>query len=112
MKTTFLFAIVAISAASVHAGLLYEPANYAAQDNLVVNFDGIRNAGKTADHDDNAATWVNLGTAGGDFNATFDYEKSGATASGWAADGYNFTAGGKIRLTWNASPIAFMFIVR
>ena len=65
------------------------------QGDLYLHFDGIRNVGKTADHDDNAATWVNLGTGGGAFNATFDYEKSGATASSWAADGYNFTDGGK-----------------
>ena len=38
---------------------------------------------------------MNLGTAGTGCNATFDYEKSGATASGWAADGYVFTDGGK-----------------
>ena len=30
---------------SAIAGLLYEPSNYAAQDNLVCNLDGIRNAG-------------------------------------------------------------------
>ena len=65
------------------------------QDKLYLHFDGIRNVGKTADHDDEATTWVNLGTGGANFNATFDYEKSGATASGWAADGYNFTDGGK-----------------
>lgn len=65
------------------------------QGDLYLHFDGIRNAGKTADHDDNAMTWVNLGTGGATFNATFDYEKSDATASGWAADGYSFTDGGK-----------------
>ena len=65
------------------------------QGDLYLHFDGIRNAGKTADHDDNAMTWVNLGTGGATFNATFGYEKSGATASGWAADGYSFTDGGK-----------------
>ena len=65
------------------------------QDGLYLHFDGIRNVGATADHDDEAMTWVNLGTGGASFNATFDYEKSGATASGWAADGYNFTDGGK-----------------
>ncbi|MBQ3290306.1 MAG: hypothetical protein IJH50_12975 [Kiritimatiellae bacterium] len=65
------------------------------QNGLYLHFDGIRNVGKTADHDDNAATWVNLGTGGAKFNATFDFEKSGATASSWATDGYNFTDGGK-----------------
>jgi hypothetical protein len=65
------------------------------QSDLYLHFDGIRNVGKTADHDDTATTWVNLGTGGTTFNATFDYEKSGAAASSWAADGYNFTDGGK-----------------
>ncbi|MCR5752177.1 MAG: hypothetical protein K6G91_09450 [Kiritimatiellae bacterium] len=65
------------------------------QSGLYLHFDGIRNAGKTAAHDDTATTWVNLGTGGANFNATFDFEKSDATASGWAADGYNFTDGGK-----------------
>ena len=68
------------------------------QDGLYLHFDGIRNAGKTADHDNAATSWVNLGNGGTGFNATFDYDKSGSTASSWADDGYNFTQGGKFAL--------------
>ena len=72
----------------------YDVGDYA-QTDLYINFDGIRNAGKTAEHDNEATAWVNLGSGGTSFNATFDYEKSGSTASSWSDDGYNFTSGGK-----------------
>ena len=72
----------------------YDVGDYA-QTDLYLHFDGIRNAGATNDHDNAATTWVNLGSAGTSCNATFDYAKSGATASGWADDGYGFTSGGK-----------------
>ena len=65
------------------------------QTDLYLHFDGIRNVGKTADHDNAATTWVNLGSAGTSCNATFNYDKSGSTASSWADDGYSFTSGGK-----------------
>jgi hypothetical protein len=55
-----------------------------------VHFDGIRNAGATADHDPNATTWVNLGTAGAaiDMSRTkYGYGDLG----GWDGDGYWFT---------------------
>ena len=34
------------------------------QDGLVVNYDGIRNAGPDAEHDPNAMTWVNCADTG------------------------------------------------
>ena len=55
-----------------------------------VHFDGIRNAGATADHDPNATTWVNLGTAGTAVNLSrtkYGYGDLG----GWDGDGYWFT---------------------
>ena len=55
-----------------------------------VHFDGIRNAGATADHDPNATTWANLGTAGAavDLSRTkYGYGDLG----GWGGDGYWFT---------------------
>ena len=75
----------------------YDVGDYA-QTDLYLHFDGIRNAGKTADHDDAATAWVNLGSAGTSCNATFDYAIDGQPASSWAADGYNFTYGGKFAL--------------
>ena len=72
----------------------YDVGNYV-QDGLYLFFDGIRNAGKTAAHDDNATTWVNLGTGGASLNATFDYGGNASAGDGWEADGYNFKYGGK-----------------
>ena len=72
----------------------YDVGDYA-QTDLYLHFDGIRNAGKTAEHDNAATSWVNLGNGGTSLNATFDFAKSGSTASSWADDGYNFTSGGK-----------------
>lgn len=53
-----------ILATSAKAGLLYEPGNYAAQDNLVLQLDGIRNAGALKAHDGTAAKWVDLRSSG------------------------------------------------
>ena len=72
----------------------YDVGDYV-QTDLYLHFDGIRNIGKAADHDNEATTWVNLGSAGTSCNATFDYALSGQPTSSWAADGYDFTYGGK-----------------
>ena len=86
---------LAALAPSARAALKYEPGSYAAQDNLVVNFDGIRNAGLLKAHDDSAETWKNIGRVAND--AVF-YAKSG-DASAWVADGYHFAGGayGKLK---------------
>ncbi len=64
------------------------------QDGLLLNFDGIRNAGATADHDSSASTWANLGTLGSAANATktalSSSIPSGAVAGSWGDDGYQF----------------------
>ena len=65
------------------------------QDDLYLFYDGIRNAGKTADHDPNATEWVNLGTGGASLNAVFDYASNASAGDGWEADGYHFKYGGK-----------------
>jgi len=41
----------------------YDVGDYV-RDGLVLNYDGIRNAGPNAAHDPNATTWVNLGSWG------------------------------------------------
>ena len=57
------------------------------QDGLVLNYDGIRNAGPTAAHDPDATTWKNLGTLG----ANYDMSLGGAASnSRWGDDGYVF----------------------
>ena len=51
---------LAALAPSARAALKYEPGNYAARGNLLLQLDGIRNVGMTKAHDSNAATWVDL----------------------------------------------------
>ncbi len=53
------------------------------QDGLVLNYDGIRNAGPDADHDPNATTWKNLGSWGSDYDMT----RYSLVSSAWAAGG-------------------------
>ncbi len=69
----------------------YEPDDYI-QDGLILHFDGIRNAGADAAHDDSATTWANLGSLGSANNATLatlsSGAPSGASAGEWFADGY------------------------
>ena len=68
-------------------GLVAYDADDYVQDGLVINYDGIRNAGPNAAHDPNATTWKNLGTGG----ATYDMVKGGAaTSSAWGNDGFVF----------------------
>ena len=99
MKTintgSFAFAATMFVALSATAGIKYwdNPAYRAfdvdcyVQNGLVLNYDGIRNAGPNADHDPDATTWKNLGTGG----STYDMAKGGAAAnSGWGDDGYVF----------------------
>ena len=60
----------AVIAAACHAGIKYwdnpdfkafDVGDYV-QDGLVLNYDGIRNAGADQPHDSTATTWKNLGT--------------------------------------------------
>ncbi len=66
------------------------------QDGLVLNYDGIRNAGPNAAHDHNATTWVNLGTGGADYDMA---KKGSPTSSYWTDSGFYFE--GK---TWFVTP--------
>ena len=63
LTTSILTTCCALLAASAFAGLLYEPANYAAQENLVLQLDGIRNAGALKAHDATAASWADLASS-------------------------------------------------
>ena len=71
------------------------------QDGLVLNYDGIRNAGAAAAHDSSATTWKNLGTGG----ATYDLTEVQTTVNGvgngqWNdTDGYVFAGGSRFRCT-------------
>ena len=83
-------AVALLSAFSARAGLLYEPSNYAARGNLLLQLDGIRNVGMTKGHDSNAATWLDL-AAGNE--ATFGNVTGSGITSEWAEDGYVFGGG-------------------
>ncbi|MBQ8126057.1 MAG: hypothetical protein IJ173_09295 [Kiritimatiellae bacterium] len=70
---------LALTSASVRAGLLYEPDAYV-QDGLVLQLDGIRNAGANAPHDANATVWANLAGGGGATKTA--YTGTGKNSSG------------------------------
>ena len=66
MKTSMKATIAAVCgafASTAFAGLLYEPDNYAAQDHLVLQLDGIRNVGALKAHDSSATTWTDLASS-------------------------------------------------
>jgi len=75
----------------------YDVGDYAAQESLVLNYDGIRNVGAAADHDPNATTWKNLGTGGSNYDMV--QKGSPTSASCWSENGFFFE--GK---TWFVTP--------
>lgn len=62
------------------------------QDGLVVNYDGIRNAGLAAPHDATAAKWKNIGSLGADYDATFKSWDDTDRTGRWIGNGYHFNA--------------------
>lgn len=101
-------ALCAFAAASAHAGIKYwdnpafraYDADACVQEGLVLNFDGIRNAGLAVDHDPDATTWVNLAPTN---RYDLALSKSG-TAAAWTDHGFDFKA-----LTTFASREPFTF---
>ncbi|MCR5751936.1 MAG: hypothetical protein K6G91_08230, partial [Kiritimatiellae bacterium] len=83
--------VATLIASSVGAGVKYwdnpdfksfDVGDYV-QGGLVVNYDGIRNAGPDADHDPNAMTWVNCANPG-TYDAT-RYSTNGTVGASNAA---------------------------
>lgn len=67
------------------------------QNGLVLNFDGIRNAGFGIDHDTNATTWANLGSFGGagiaqKSSILSSYWHANSADGAWDVDGYRFNS--------------------
>ena len=96
LATVCTLAFAGAPAVSV-AGLLYETGNYAAQDALLLHFDGIRNAGALKAHDSSAEKWIDLAAGNAASFGQVDPDSVyGSTASlvsgvpGWTADGYYF----------------------
>lgn len=80
---------LALTSASVRAGLrAWEPADYV-QTDLVLHYDGIRNAGPDAAHDANAKKWVDLSSTGNSATLTTNEVTTYGT-SGWTDNGYMF----------------------
>ena len=83
-----------LTTVSAPAALLYEPSNYAAQDALVLQLDGIRNVGALKAHDASAASWSDLVSNGRSANiqtiTTAPVTTLAVGTSGWADDGFYF----------------------
>ena len=75
------------SSAAFGALRSWEPSDYV-QESLVLHYDGIRNDGLNADHNNEATTWKDLSPSAKD--ATFNTAEDG---SKWTEDGYLFGGG-------------------
>ena len=108
-----LVAALVLAALAANAGVKYwdnpdfrafDVGDYV-QDGLVVNYDGIRNAGPNAPHDSSAMTWVNCANPG-----TYDMARYSLVSSSWTADAssgswtdYGFTFAKK-SVFWETEP--------
>lgn len=91
-NTIFALAAAIGAALPATAGLKYwttggYDADSYVQEGLVLNYDGIRNAGLGQPHSTNATTWVNLGSGG----STYNLSQSKANKGTWGADGFYFS---------------------
>ena len=100
-KSVMVLAVCGLAAARTDAGLLYEPSNYAAQNNLLLHLDGIRNVGLMKAHDSAAPAWLDLSPSAN--SAVFGNTTGNGITSAWASDGYTVGGGeyGKLRNTVN-----------
>ncbi len=81
-----LAAGIAFGAHQANAALMYEPSNYAARGNLLLQLDGIRNTGLLKAHDNAATTWFNL--VDPRTSATLNQYKTNTGNSGWRDNAY------------------------
>ncbi len=100
-RPRFTLAVFALCAASASAGVKYwsNPAFKAydadsyVQDGLVLNYDGIRNAGLDQEHSDTTTTWVNLANPGTHDLSFYVTKASLGGTLNWQDDGYLFDNG-------------------
>ncbi len=93
MARAGVLGVAVVLGTSAFARLLYEPSNYAAQENLVLQLDGIRNAGALKAHDSTAKAWVDLKssrTANITAISPLPNTKLADGTAGWTSDGYYF----------------------
>ena len=79
-------AIVLLMPTAASAALKYEPSNYAARGNLLLQLDGIRNTGLLKAHDNTTTTWFNL--VDPRTSATLNQYKTNTGNSGWRDNAY------------------------
>lgn len=82
--------LLAILAPCAQAALKYEPSNYAARGNLLLQLDGIRNVGLLKAHDGDASQWIDLAAGN---SVSFGNKTGSGVVSEWADDGYVFGGG-------------------
>ncbi len=116
MKKLLTTMAAAAAALACHAGIKYwdNPAYKAfdvgdyVQSDLIWDYDGIRNVGKTENHDPNARTWANLGSFGSandivlqrynsSWTALTAAELSSETYGKWTDNGFVFKGNSRFR---------------
>ena len=103
-----LAAGLALGAIQARAALKYEPSNYAARSNLLLQLDGIRNVGLLKTHDGNASQWIDLAAGN---SVSFGNKTGSGVVSEWADDGYVF-GGGEIGRLADAITLGNAFTIQ
>ena len=107
-KMAALFAAMVLAAGASRAGLLYEPSNYAARGNLLLQLDGIRNVGLLKAHDGDASQWIDLAAGN---SVSFGNKTGSGVVSEWTDDGYVF-GGGEIGRLADAITLGNAFTIQ
>lgn len=104
-QTVAMFAAAIFAGVSTSsAGLLYEPDAYV-QDGLVLQLDGIRNAGANAPHDANATAWANLAGGGGATKTAYTGAgKNSSGTGGWLDNAFYMDADWYFKTIGNIPP--------
>ena len=74
---------------TLESGVKKYDADSYVQGGLLLNYDGIRNAGLDAPHSTNATTWANLGSLGSSHDATKTHINQNKNGE-WSAKGFDF----------------------
>lgn len=98
----------ALGALQANAALKYEPSNYAARSDLLLQLDGIRNVGLLKAHDGDASQWIDLAAGN---SVSFGNKTGSGVVSEWADDGYVF-GGGEIGRLADAITLGNAFTIQ
>lgn len=115
IKSVFMSVLACIAIAfaafvpqTASAALKYEPTNYAARDNLLLQLDGIRNVGLLKAHNNSASQWIDLAKGN---SVSFRNKTGSGVVSEWANDGYVF-GGGEIGRLADAITLGNAFTIQ